>query len=146
MEHPLRFDDLTVDPSSLKRYLVRLANVTLNQLWLNSNLKNRIVIGRHSLHSSGTDIAHMARYQNQDTGRYDGDHLYGSTGCKDYTKSMKNVLKSALQSFDLTQVKDRTIPQMNDHRECPQSKYQNTTTFHPSVQHRTGIMFSTPTI
>ena len=60
MEHTPRFDGLDVDPTSLKPNLVKLANSTLNQLWLNSHLKNKISIGHHSLENSGTETAHLA--------------------------------------------------------------------------------------
>ena len=46
-EHPPRFDDVH------KSQLVTLANNRLNQLWDNSPFKNRIILGRHSLESSG---------------------------------------------------------------------------------------------
>ena len=45
MEHPPRFDTPDVDPAGLKHDLARLANTTLGGLWLNSPLKDRIVIG-----------------------------------------------------------------------------------------------------
>ena len=106
MEHTPRFDALDVDPTSLKANLVKLANATLNQLWLNSHLKNKISIGCHSFENSGTETAHLARYQNLRTGRYDGVHLYGQTGCRDYTGSVENIFLVALQSLSSTQ--DRT--------------------------------------
>ena len=44
MEHPPRFDLPNVDPHSVKPDLAKLANITLGQYWLNSPLKDRIVI------------------------------------------------------------------------------------------------------
>ena len=59
MEHLPRFDNLDVDPTSLKPNLVKLANATLSQLWLNSPIKHKISIGYHSLNSSGVGAAHV---------------------------------------------------------------------------------------
>ena len=61
MENPPRFDTHERDPTSLKAELARLANATLGQLWLNSNLKDKIFIGRQSLESSGAGAVHLAR-------------------------------------------------------------------------------------
>ena len=109
MEHTPRFDQPHVDPTTLKSELARLANTTLNKLWVISPLKDKILVGRHTLLSSRTDDAHFARYQDYKSGRYDGVHLYGHTGCKDYTTSVKMILRMALP---------------DDHTTCPQAKYQ----------------------
>ena len=61
MEHPPRFDTPDVDPAGLKHDLARLANTTLGGLWLNSPLKDRIVIGHHSLESSGSGTTYFDR-------------------------------------------------------------------------------------
>ena len=61
----------------MKCNLARLANATLGGLWLNSPLKDKIFIGRHSLESSGAGAAHFNRYQNKYTRKYDGVHLFG---------------------------------------------------------------------
>ena len=108
MEHPPRFDQPNVDPTSLKSKLARLANATLNQLWVISPLKDKIIVGHHSLVSSRAEDAHFARYQDFRTGRYDGVHLYGHTWCKDYTASVKLILRLA-----------------DDHTSCAQAKYQS---------------------
>ena len=63
-EHPPRFDDVH------KSRLVTLANNTLNQLFENSPFKNRIILGRHSLESSGVGSVHADRYQDYNTGLY----------------------------------------------------------------------------
>ena len=110
MEHTPRFDQPHVDPTSLKSKLARLANATLSQLLVISPLKDKIIIGRHSLMTSGDNDAHFTRYQNYKTGRYDGVHLYGNTGCTDYTASVKQILMLALPE---------------DHTNCMQAKYQS---------------------
>ena len=96
LEHPPRFDEIYVDPTSLKPKLARLANATLSQLWLNSPLKDRIIIGQHSLESSGAGAQYLDRYKNFRTEKYDGVHFYGQTGCSDYTNSVKTILMLAL--------------------------------------------------
>ena len=100
LEHPPRFDAKEVDPTSLKPVLARLANATLSQLWLNSPLNDKIIIGRHSLESSGAGAQHLARYKNQRTGKYDGVHLYGEMGRTDYTNSVKTILMLALSELN----------------------------------------------
>ena len=96
MEHPPRFDNKMVDPTSLKPKLARLGNSTLGQLWLNCKQKAQIVIGQHSLESSGSGAAHMARFKDQNTGRYDGVHNYGKNGCADFTNSVNSILASGM--------------------------------------------------
>ena len=88
-EHPPRFYDVH------KSKLVNLPNNTLNQLWCNSPFRNKIILGRHSLESSGVGAAHTDRFQDYNTGRYDGVHLLGPTGVRDYTGSVKNILMLA---------------------------------------------------
>jgi hypothetical protein len=133
MEHPPRFDRIQVDPTNLKPTLARLANATLNKLWLNSPLKDKIVIGHHSLESVGTGAAHLDRYKDHSTGRYDGVHLYGKTGCGDYTRSVKNILMSAIPQDSSAQPKSRFgTAQQDDHVNCPQAKYQRKV--NPTVQ------------
>ena len=68
MEHPPRFDLPDTDPHSVKPNLAKVANIHLGQMWLNSPLKDKIFIGRHSLESPGVGVAHFRRYQNSFTG------------------------------------------------------------------------------
>ena len=135
LEHPPRFDKQEADPISLKPDLARLANATLGQMWLNSPLKNRIFIGHHSLESSGNSSAHFERYQNQNSGRYDGVHLYGKTGRRDYTNSVKSILMMAFPEVNPATTKCGSA-QQNSHEKCPQTNYQEKTKYHPSVQPR----------
>jgi hypothetical protein len=121
LEHPPRFDQTDVDPTSLKPALARLANATLGKLWLNSKLKDKIVIGHHSLESSGAGDAHKARYVNPKTGKYDGVHLYGVTGCKDYANSLKSIMMLALPEQNKSEC---GTAQVDEHITCPQAKYQ----------------------
>ena len=70
MEHAPRFDAPDVDPTGLKPKLALL--------WHSSVMKDRIVIGKHSLDCSGEQIS--VRYRDDRSGRYDGVHMYGSQG------------------------------------------------------------------
>ena len=134
MEHPPRFDKLDVDPTCLKPTLARLANSTLGQLWLNSPLKDRIFIGRHSLESYGSGHKHEARYVNQVSGKSDGVHLYGPKGCEDYTKSVKIILAQAILKNNRAKTSTECgTAQPESHSNCPQAKFQRKTTVHPSV-------------
>ena len=142
LEHPPRFDKIDVDPASIKPNLVQIANATLNQLWLSSPLKHKISIGCHSLYSNGVGKSHTERYQNQYTGRYDGVHLYGRTGCDDYTRSLVNIFLSTCLYHNSTKTKTQCGSTQQDmHINCPQTKFQNKTIFHPSV--KTQNRFST---
>ena len=134
MEHPPRFDLPDVDPHAVKPNLAKLANITLGQYWLNSPLKDKIIIGRHNLDSPGVGATHYRRYQSKLTGRYDGVHLYGQTGLTDYTRSVNNILALALHTqkqyyaaSELGQNKSE------NHTNCPQAIYQRKK-YHESVQ------------
>jgi hypothetical protein len=120
-EHPPRFDTSDVDPTSLKHNLVRLANATLGQLWLNSTFKDKICIGRHSLESPGVGASHDARYLNNRSGKYDGVHLYGRTASVDYTNSVKTIMLLAIQEKNIT---NGFGTAQGKHDECEQAKYQ----------------------
>ena len=125
MEHIPRFDSPDNGPSSLKPDLATLANVTIGQLWLNSPLKHKIFIGRHSLESSGAGPAHLARYENRYTGRFDGVHLYGKTGCEDFTNSVKSIRMLALaENKQLNTTDGIGTAHGYNHRNCAQAKFQ----------------------
>ena len=124
MEHPPRFDTPDVDPTFLKPNLARLANATLGGLWLNSPQKDRIVIGQHSLESSGSGAAHVDRYQGRG-GKYDGVHLYGRTGSRDYTNSVMTILSMTVPRYPGSVQTEHGTAQLEDsHTNCPQAQYQ----------------------
>ena len=56
-------------------------------------MRDRLVIGTHSLDCVGA--TQEARYRDTKTGKFDGVHLYGSSGRKAYTVSVLNILKVA---------------------------------------------------
>ena len=118
MEHPPRFD------GKLKSDLTKLANATLDQLWVLSPLKGRITIGRHKLESPGVGTTlHLARYKDHTTGRYDAVHLYGKSGVRDYTDSVKSILLIALSDEQEAQ----PMPSTNtyeDHLSEEQAQYK----------------------
>ena len=112
MEHPPRFD-------GRKSQLVRIANDALKQFRLNSPSRDRIVIGQHSLESSGGGYPHQARYEDYHTGRYDGVHMYGRTGTRDYTNSMDTMLLMAL-----SETRAELTGTVGDHTDCEQAQFQ----------------------
>jgi hypothetical protein len=77
---------------------------------MKSPLKNKIFVGTHNIECSGG--IREARYRCTKSGKYDGVHLYGTTGTKAYTNSVMNILKAA--GF---------IPV--ECPPCPQFQYQN---------------------
>ena len=107
-----RYDPAEVDPLSLKPVLSCLFNSTLTDLWMTCPNKDNIVIGNHNIDCTGG--IKESRYREFKTGRYDGIHLYGSSGRKAYTKSVLNILKTA----------NLTSPDYDDHQSCAQTKYQ----------------------
>ena len=136
MEHHPRFDTPDMDPTSLKPNLAKLANATLSGLWLNSTLKEQIVIGCHNLESSGEGAVHFDRFQKKNTGKYDGVHMYGQTGCTDYTNSVKTILMIALPKLNSAKAPVEVgTAQPNNHNDCPQTNYLRKH-YQPTVQTR----------
>ena len=122
MEHSPRFDD------HLKSKLAELANTTTSQLWAISPMNNKIFIGRHSLVSPGAGSTHLNRYKDYKTGMYDGVHLYGRTGVRDYTDSVKSIMMMALSdqhpNIINTGVQRGNSGGADDHTRCEQAMYQ----------------------
>ena len=120
MEHPPRFDDEN------RAKLAKLANFTLNQLWSLSTLKSKISIGHHSLESTGLGLTHLARYKDLSNGNYDGVHLYGRTGVRDYTDSVRSILTVSLSVDTPAQSVPWSVSgsRDDDHTSCSQAQYQ----------------------
>ena len=112
MKQTPRYDPLDVDPLSLKPALSQLFNNTLVEEWMSYPQKERIFVGSHNIDCSGAVQA--ARYRHTQSGRFDGVHLYGTTGSKAYTQSMLNIMQSAslISKDDLY------------HATCPQTRHQ----------------------
>ena len=111
MKQTPRYDPSRVDPCSLKPVLSELFNRTLVQCWMASEQKNKIHVGSHNIDCTGS--IREASYRDTKTGRFDGLHLYGSSGQKAYTNSVLNILKMA-----------NMVDPNFDHNDCPQAKYQ----------------------
>ena len=120
MNHVQRFDTHDDDPLGLKPKLTEFANNFFLQLWLDSQLKNKIFIGSHTLECS--DQTKLNRYVNEQTGRYDGVHMYGTDGKPAYTESVINIM---ISSFQTSAPAMPTKMPANDHKRCPQAKYKN---------------------
>ena len=108
-----RYDPVVTDPLSLKPALSQLFNNTLTDQWMSSPHKDKIFIGTHNIECTGA--IKESRYRETKSGKFDGVHLFGSSGSKAYTKSVLNILKSAsvITSED------------SFHLSCAQYKYQN---------------------
>ena len=108
-----RYDPPSIDPLCLKPALSQLFNNTLADLWIGCPLKNQIFLGNHNIDCFGA--IKEARYRETKSGKFDGIHLFGSSGRKTYTLSVLNILKLAeLISSDFAY-----------HQSCAQYKYQN---------------------
>ena len=107
-----RYDPATVDPLCIKPALSLLYNNTLTDLWMTSDYKDKIIIGNHNIDCTGA--IREARYRQTKSNKFDGIHLYGSSGRKAYTLSVLNILRAA----------QLTSPEDNYHQSCAQHNYQ----------------------
>ena len=96
LEHSPRFDTKT------NTKLAELGNQKLKQLLDESPLKDRMVIGHHSLGSYGIGKTFDKRYRNSLTGCFDGVHFYGPCGGRDYTKSLISILSTNLKDMTMS--------------------------------------------
>ena len=97
----------------LKPTLALLFNNTITFLWMDSTVKEKIFIGNHNIECTGA--IKESRYRQTKSGKYDGIHLYGSSGRKAYTLSVLSILKAA----------NVTSSEHDYHNSCAQFKYQN---------------------
>ena len=112
MKQTPRYDPATVDPLCIKPALAELYNNTMTEQWMNSQYKEKIIIGNHNIDCVGA--IKESRYRVTKTGKYDGIHLFGSSGRKAYTNSVINILNLA----------QLTSPDYVNHQTCPQTRYQ----------------------
>ena len=119
MEHPPRFDGKNAQ-------LVQVANNALKQLHGNSSYKDMIVVGQHSLECPGSGSTHTGKYRDSYTGRYDGVHMYGYTGTRDYKDSVSSILLMAFpeEISDHHQPRSELGNRRDDHSNCEQAQYQ----------------------
>ena len=79
---------------------------------MDCTVKNKIAIGSHNIECTGA--IRESRYKETKTGKFDGVHLYGSSGRKAYTNSVLNILTEA----------KLTTPDYIYHLTCPQTQYR----------------------
>ena len=111
MKQTPRYDPPSVDPLSLKPVLSKLYNSTLEDCLRSSQVKDRIFLGTHNIDCAGS--IRESRYRETKSGKFDGLHLYGSSGEKAYTNSVLNILKSA-----------GMVKPEYDHSNCQQTRFQ----------------------
>ena len=117
MEHAPRHDTTIVDPTGLKPKLAQYANASIEQMWHSSAMKEKILIGKHSLYCGDNEIA--ARYRDDWTGRFDGVHMYGRQGKDAYTDSVCQIMKPALHKASSS-----PLFSSSSHSTCPQAQHQ----------------------
>jgi hypothetical protein len=132
MEHAPRYDVSDVDPTGIKPKLAKYANSSLAQMWHDSAMKDRIVIGKHSLDCGGDQIA--ARYRDDWSGRYDGVHMYGRNGKNVYTRSVLQIIKSVLPTPHTAFPSSSSSSSF--HSSCPQTQYQRMQKNKTSTRHQ----------
>ena len=118
MNHAPRYDAKEVDPAGLKPNLAKFANNCMLELWLQSPLKNKILIGTHTLDCAG--YVRSQRYTDERTGKHDGVHLYSKAGKEAYTESVLNILLSSFQTQDKADGRGNE----SFHNKCPQAQYR----------------------
>ena len=123
MEDAPRFDDYNVDPTGLKPELAKYANSTFYQILNSSALKDRKVIGKHSLECSGNIIA--ARYRDDKNNKYDGVHLNNNFGMRAYTRSVTKVLQTILHAEPTLVHTSSPASQQSRHHNSQKSSQQN---------------------
>ena len=112
MEHIPRFD------SKRNAYLSKLANSSLLHCVKNSPLSKQIIIGRHQLESFGVGKTYQRRYGNILSGKHNGIHLSGPSGCHDLAENMINILKDSLGTKShewITQKRASYVPTVPSH-------------------------------
>ena len=135
LEHPPRFDIEEKDPLGLKPEFAKYANNMYRQLWFQSKMKDRIVIGQHKLECS--EQARIDRYMNKKKNKYDGVHMYGAEGRKAYTENILSIL-----THNIPPPSSRLRPRPeNSHKSCPQTKYMNTkqNKSHPDAEYSVPV-------
>ena len=60
-------------------------------------MKDKIFIGSHTLHSYGIGKTFENRYINMRNGQFDGVHLFGPTGQRDFTESIIKIIPDPLK-------------------------------------------------
>ena len=138
-EHPPRFDEYDVDPTGLKPKLAEFANITFNQMWHNSEHKNKIVIGNHNLECVGDQLE--ARYRDENTKKYDGVHMYGFFGMRAYTRSLTQIIRNILPASPAIPVSQtNTSMAAANHITCPQAMYQQSRRYAVPVHNKFSIL------
>ena len=137
MNHAPRYDTSDVDPVGLKSILANFANAYFLELWLDSPMKNKIVIGSHSLDCSGEE--RTKRYTDDRSKRYDGVHFLGGLGKSVYTESVMKILLSSFQTQSQASAKLNPAHRNRD-EEKKQRKYSSVLTGEPII--RTQNRFS----
>ena len=139
MSHAPRYDTVENDSFGLKSTLATFANSYMLELWIDSPLKHKIVIGSHdNLECSG--ILRAKRFTADLTGRFDGVEMYGAAGKRAYTESVLNILLSPPQP-------DRSLERQvryDDHSNCPQSQYARLQNKSRTNQNK-NVQYSVPT-
>ena len=127
LEHPPRFDRKEKDPLSLKPEFAKYANSLYRQLWFESSLKDKIVIGQHNLECS--EKARLDRYTDRKNNRYDGIHMYSYEGKIAYTDSVMSILSVTINLKEprpSPRLRPSPVPRPNNHPSNEaQTKYMN---------------------
>jgi hypothetical protein len=125
MKHIPRYDTMQADPLQIKAALSQIFNTVLADLWIKSPHKNKIFVGSHNIECIGA--IREARYKCTKSRKFDGVHLYGSTGMKAYTNSVMQILKCAgLISADCPPCPQFQYQDRKQRISCPRQCYSQT--------------------
>ena len=104
VEHPIRFDTEENDPVGIKPQLAKYANSIYAQLWLESPLKDKVLVCALNVNNR----------------RGAKEHMHGIYGKHILTKSLIDVISNVLPSTRPSKLPNQT----SDHTNCPQAMYQ----------------------
>ena len=122
MEHTPRFDEPHSDPMSLKPALVKYANSTLNQLWIESPHKSQIIVASHNLIWGIGNKDSI--FKDKRSYKYDAVHMYGPDGASVYTESLLSFLSQVFSSPSSEHKRNSTSANSKDHTDRPHGKFQ----------------------
>ena len=83
-----RFDPASVDPHGLKPKLAQYSNKVQREFAAQCELKENIYVGSHDI------TANADTFGRKDHAKFDGIHMYGHSGCKEFTASLVNILSN----------------------------------------------------
>ena len=132
-----RFDRSSQDILNIKSSLSKFANSVFDQMWTKRGSPNNIKIIELSLNIEESSYLRDLIYGSKSSQHFDGIHLHGPGASRHFTYRAVQALRSLLphNGKPLTSTIPRprtsrqtaTKPEMGNHTDCPQARYQSHT-------------------